>query len=286
MLGEQAKFRGLQKPALEAIMRNESPILVVMGTGAGKSLLFQLPAHSQKSGTTVVIVPLKSLEKSLHKRCQKAGISCIRWDAQKSDHMAQIVLVQPESAVGTRFAQYLNRLEGLGQLVRIVFDECHTVLDSRPDFRPKMKEAGAVIVKRGVQMVYLTATLCPNEEEAFKEIMKVQIPPNQTFRAPTSRPNIAYSVVEHLAETEETTFVQELVAQKLQQYPAPAKIIIYSSSIDSIEEIGAKLGCHVYHASVGSPEVKSRIQGQWEGADGRVIVASNAFGLRIDQLDV
>ena len=76
------------------------------------------------------------------------------------------------------------------------------------------------------------------------------------------------------------------MAQKLQQYPAPAKIIIYSSSIDSIEEIGAKLGCYVYHASVGSPKVKSRIQGQWEGADGRVIVASNAFGLGIDQPDV
>src|ERR1700734_3573810 len=66
MLGEQAKFRGLQKPALEAIMRNKSLILVVMGIGAGKSLLFQLPAHSQKSGTTVVIVPLKLLEKSLY----------------------------------------------------------------------------------------------------------------------------------------------------------------------------------------------------------------------------
>jgi superfamily II DNA helicase RecQ len=95
-------------------MRNKSLILVVMGTEAGKSLLFQLPAYSQKSGTTVVIVPLKSLEKSLHKRCQKASISCIQWDAQKSEHMAQIVLVQPESTVGTRFAQYLNRLEGLG----------------------------------------------------------------------------------------------------------------------------------------------------------------------------
>jgi len=92
-----------------------------------------------------------------------------------------------------------------------MFDECHTVLDSRPDFRPKMREAGAAMVKRGVQIVYLTATLCPDEEEEFKQIMKVQIPPNQTFRAPTSRPNIAYSVVEHPAETEETTFMQELV---------------------------------------------------------------------------
>ena len=93
-----------------------------------------------------------------------------------------------------------------------MFDECHTVLDSRPDFRPKMREAGAAMVKRGVQMVYLTATLCPNEEEEFKQIMKVQIPATQIFQAPTSRPNIAYSVVEHPAETEESTFVQELVA--------------------------------------------------------------------------
>lgn len=77
MLGDEAEFRGLQKPALEAIMKNKSPILVVIGTGAGKSLLFQLLARSQKSGTTVVIVPLKSLERSLHERCHKAGISCI-----------------------------------------------------------------------------------------------------------------------------------------------------------------------------------------------------------------
>jgi len=141
MLGDEARFRGLQEPALKAIMKRESPILVIMGTGAGKSILFQLPARSQKSGTTVVIIPLKSLEKSLHKRCQQAGISCIRWDSRQCHRMAQVVLVQPESAVSTKFAQYLNRLEGLGQLDRVVVDECHTVLDSHPDFRPKMKEA-------------------------------------------------------------------------------------------------------------------------------------------------
>ena len=78
ILGEQAKFRGLQELVLKAIIRNKSPILVIIGTGAGKSLLFQLLAHSQKSGTTVVIMLLKSLEKSLYKQCQKAGISYIR----------------------------------------------------------------------------------------------------------------------------------------------------------------------------------------------------------------
>jgi hypothetical protein len=68
----------------------------------------------------VVVVPLKTLERSLHKRCCKAGISSIMWDIRQVDQMAQVVFVQPESAVGTRFNQYLNRLEGLGQLDRIV----------------------------------------------------------------------------------------------------------------------------------------------------------------------
>jgi hypothetical protein len=69
--------------------------------------------------------------------------------------------------------------------------------------------------------------------------MKVQIPRKQKFRAATTQPNIAYSVVEHEAEVEEAVAVQELVEQKLRQYPAPTKIIIYSSNIDTIEEIGA-----------------------------------------------
>ena len=58
--------------------------------------------------------------------------------------------MQLEAAVGKMFAQYLNRLQGLGQLDWIVIDECHTVLDSKPDFRLEMRKAGAVMIDRGV----------------------------------------------------------------------------------------------------------------------------------------
>ena len=63
LFGPGAQFKGLQEAALRAILRNESPILVVMGTGVGKSLLFMLPAliASKDSGTTIVIVPLTAL---------------------------------------------------------------------------------------------------------------------------------------------------------------------------------------------------------------------------------
>jgi len=176
------------------------------------------------------------------------------------ERMAQIVLVQPESAVSKKFAQYLNKLQGLGQLDRIVIDECHTVLDSQPDFRPKMRKAGGLMMDRGVQMIYLTATLSPADEAEFIEIVKVQIPDDCKFRGCTSRPNIAYSVIEY--DVEETEAVCQLVAEKLEQYPAPAKIIVYSSSIETIKELGSKeaLNCHTYYADVGSTEEKDQTQ--------------------------
>jgi superfamily II DNA helicase RecQ len=284
IVGEGATFRGKQREALAAIMSHRSPVLVVMGTGAGKSLLFQLPARSQKSGTTVVVVPLKTLERSLHARCYRAGISSIMWDAGQADRMAQVVFVQPESAVGTRFNQFLNRLEGLGQLDRIVIDECHTVLQSRPDFRPKMREAGVVLKARGKQMVFLTATLAPASEAEFFEIMRMDpVPP---IRGATTRTNIRYSVVEHEAEVEQSEAVRQLIQQKLEEYPAPAKMIIYSNSIDTIEELGGRLGYPMYYAGVGSEQEKARIQQRWENGTERVAICSNAFGLGIDQPDV
>jgi superfamily II DNA helicase RecQ len=284
IIGEGAVFRGKQREALIAIMNNQSPVLVIMGTGAGKSLLFQLPAHSQKSGTTVVVVPLKTLERSLHERCRKAGISSIMWDKGQADRMAQVVFVQPESAVGTRFNQYLNRLEGLGQLDRIVIDECHTVLQSGPDFRPKMREAGAILGGRGKQMIFLTATLAPASEPEFFDIMRID--PVRPIRGVTTRPNIRYSVVEYERGIEQSEAVSRLISQKLQEYPSPAKMIIYSNSIRTIEELGEQLGYPMYYADVGSEKEKAQIQQRWENATERVAICSNAFGLGIDQPDV
>ena len=87
MFSASTQFRGLQKPALEAIMKHESPILVVMGTGVGKSMLFQIPAKSVSSGTTIVITPLVSLQDHMVERCQQVGISCTKWDSQQMGAM-------------------------------------------------------------------------------------------------------------------------------------------------------------------------------------------------------
>jgi RecQ family ATP-dependent DNA helicase len=288
MLGSEARFRGLQEPVLQAIMKHRSPIVAVMGTGVGKTLLFQLPAKSMSSGTTVVISPLVSLQDHMVERCQQAGISCIKWDPRQCHSPSQIVIVTPESAVSKTFGTFLDRLQGLHQLDRVVFDECHTVLDSTTEFRPQMRQLGE-LTERGVQMIYLTATLPPHAEPEFMNIMRIKADDVHMFRSPTSRPNIAYSVVEY-EEDEfgggDITAVCRLVDDKLEEYPAPAKIIVYSSSIVTIQEVNRALDCHVYYRDVGDRAVKDEIRKAWESADGRVVVATNAFGLGIDRPDV
>ncbi len=106
-------------------------------------------------------------------RCQQLGISCVKWDPRQCHSPSQIVIVTPESAVSKTFGTFLDRLQGLYQLDRFVFDECHTVLDSTPEFCLKMRQLGE-LVERGVQMVYLTATLPLHAEPEFINIMKIR----------------------------------------------------------------------------------------------------------------
>jgi superfamily II DNA helicase RecQ len=78
MLGSEARFRGLQEPVLNAIMKHQNPILGVIATGVGKTMLFQLPAKAMNLGTTIVITPLVLLQDHMVERCQQLGISCVK----------------------------------------------------------------------------------------------------------------------------------------------------------------------------------------------------------------
>ncbi|KAF2835756.1 hypothetical protein M501DRAFT_904990, partial [Patellaria atrata CBS 101060] len=87
LVGSEAEFRSVQRPALEAIMQQKNPVVVVMGTGAGKSMLFMLPA-SCLIGVTVVVVPLISLRADMKARCSHAGIECVEWDSRRPQEWA------------------------------------------------------------------------------------------------------------------------------------------------------------------------------------------------------
>ena len=113
------------------------------------------------------------------------------------------------------------------------------------------------MLEREVQIVYLTATLSLSNKAEFLDIIKVEIPNDCKFYSCTSRPNIAYSVVEH--NDKQTEAVCWLVVEKLEQYLSLAKIIVYSSSIKTIKELGEALNCYIYYANIRSAKEKDEI---------------------------
>ncbi|KAG7405148.1 ATP-dependent DNA helicase Q5 [Fusarium oxysporum f. sp. rapae] len=147
IMGPSAAFRGQQEAVIRAIIRGESPIIQIAGTGKGKSMSFLLPAYcaNDNGGTTIVIIPLISLRDDLHRRCEKSEIRTYIWNSREGHQMAPIVFVTPESAVTKGFSDFINRLQAQSALDRVVVDECHTILDSTHRFRPQMIELGQVL---------------------------------------------------------------------------------------------------------------------------------------------
>jgi superfamily II DNA helicase RecQ len=138
-------------------------------------------------------------------------------------------------------------------------------------------------------MVYLTATLLLHAEPEFMNLMKINTNNIHMFRAPTSRPNITYSVVEYKEDEfgrGDIIMVCRLVHNKLEEYLVLAKIIVYSNSIATTQEVSRALDYHTYYRDVGNATVKDEIRKAWENIDGRVVVAINTFGLSIDRPDV
>jgi len=285
LMGEEAQFRGLQEKAIHAIMTGQSPIVSVMATSEGKSMLFMLPAYCMGGGTTVVIVPLCSLQDDLERRCREACIECVQWDSRRPHETASIVLVTPESAMTKTFSTYINRLRSTYQLDRVFMDESHVILDSGPNFRPKLRALGAEMVQMGTPIIFLTATLPPQDEEEFFHAIQIPQECVHMFRGCTSRRNIQYQV----HEVEEETIVEaisQLVAEKLEQYAAPSKIVVYGGSVDQTIEVGEALGCPIYHCNVDSRAGKAqRMKDLMEGKS-RVISATNALGLGVDLADI
>jgi superfamily II DNA helicase RecQ len=114
-----------------------------------------------------------------------------------------------------------------------VFNKCYTLLDNTAEFRPKIRQLSELIKKK-VQIVYLTATLPLYIELEFINIIRIKADDVYIFRSLISRPNIAYSVVKYKEDEfkkGDIITVYKLIEQKLKEYAVLAKIIIYSSSI-------------------------------------------------------
>ncbi|KAF1922313.1 P-loop containing nucleoside triphosphate hydrolase protein, partial [Didymella exigua CBS 183.55] len=191
--GKGATFRSLQQPAIEAIMKQMGPVVMIMGTGGGKSATFMLLA-SCSTGVTIVVVPVVALKQNMMDRCKAAGIDCVLWDSQRPHEWASIVLVVPKSVATLAFEQFINQQQSMGQLDHVVIDECHNILDSVKGWRTKVLKLRE-LVKAETQLVCLTATLKPTEESEFTWLMALPLKEQcEWFRALMSQPNPAYKV--------------------------------------------------------------------------------------------
>ena len=303
---DSAQFRSGQEKVLAAVVRGVSPILQIAGTGGGKSITFMLPAFRSPDGVTIVVTPLVALQVDLLQRCKAAQIDTHIWtsggggggyegsegggDIATANRAASIVLVTPESAVSKAFANFLNRLRGRQQLDRIVLDECHMLLDSRDEFRPRMQELGGLLSELGVQQIFLTATLAPQDEEAFYRIAAIRRQDIVAFRDRTSRPNIQYRVIYggggggSSSGSIEIAVVRE-VKRALERIGKSGKIIVYCQRIEQTQRLAAELQCAAFYSSVDTAEGKARRLRVWIES-GQVIVATNSLGAGIDIPDI
>lgn len=275
-----ARFRGLQQEGLEAIVGGRPFILIIMRTGGGKSLMFMLPASASIDGLTIVIVPMVSLRQDLWERSNEKGIPCAEWDGTRPPYHARIIFITPEAALTKAFGRFMDEKRAAQQLERIVIDECHMILESTPKWRPKMRELYKMTTK-GVQVVFLTATLPPCDEAAFFDMVRVPEQKMHVLRDSTVRSNISYKVVAYTRQ-EEDAAVRQLVEEKLAKYPEPGQIIVYCRKIDQARRLAKVLGCSVYHRTVGDNVVKEGILRRLTGQSERVFTATNALGVGID----
>jgi RecQ family ATP-dependent DNA helicase len=287
MMGEGAKFRSVQQQAMESIRAGASPVVTVMPTGEGKSILFMLPAWVEPGGTTVVVVPLIALRSDMKKRCDKFGIVCAEWGRTQQPDGAAIVLVTPESAVSKEFGTYLNRMRTMRRLDRIVIDECHIILNDGLDFRKYMQRLGQLMTAE-TQMILLTATLPPTKEAELQRRMGWAEGQMKIFRAPTVRTNIKYRVLDagRYSRQREREVVEELVESVLSTSD-DGKIVIYCNTRAKVDDLASAglFCCEAFHSKIKDGRKKEILEDFRAGLV-RVVVATSALGMGVDIPDI
>ena len=305
---ERFHLRGFRPNQLEAINATLAgkDAFVLMPTGGGKSLCYQLPAiinSGHTRGVTVVISPLLSLMQDQVDHLQKLKIQALLINSEVTAEHRRLVMDSLREPLPEKYIQLLyitpeminksqmilnsfRDLHRRGKLARIVIDEAHCVSQWGHDFRPDYKMLGEVRQQfQGVPVMALTATATENVK--VDVIHNLGIRNCEVFTQSFNRPNLTYEV----RSKGKGKDVLNSMATTMNTFYKNQCGIVYCLSRQNCEKIAKQLRedysikAHHYHAGM-EPQEKRLVQEQWQAGRYHVIVATIAFGMGIDKPDV
>ncbi len=286
------RFKGLQEDVIKSILDGKNTF-VVMPTGGGKSLCYQLPALMQE-GTAIVVSPLIALMKnqvdSLRAISSEEGIAHVlnsslnKTEVKKvksdiASGITKLLYVAPESLTKGEYVDFLQTQK----ISFLAIDEAHCISEWGHDFRPEYRNLKSIIQRIGddIAIIGLTATATPKVQE---DILKnLGMPDANTFKASFNRPNLYYEI------RPKTKSVDSDIIRFVKQNEGKSGII-YCLSRKRVEELAQALQVNgikavPYHAGLdGKTRVKHQDMFLMEDVD--VVVATIAFGMGIDKPDV
>ena len=290
------QFRGPQQDVIDHVVAG-GDALVLMPTGGGKSLCYQIPAIARQRaghGTTVVISPLIALMHDQVGALDEAGVSAAFLNSTLSGEEAArieqrmlrgeltLLYAAPERVTTPRFLAQLDAMRERGKLSLFAIDEVHCVSQWGHDFRPEYR-ALTVLHERypTVPRIALTATADALTREDILE--RLQLEDARAFVSSFDRPNIRYTIVEKKDATAQ-------LLRFINTEHAGDAGIVYCQSRKRVEEIAETLCLEgmdalPYHAGL-DPKVRQRNQDRFLRDEGVVMVATIAFGMGIDKPDV
>ena len=289
-------FRGPQQAIIEHVVAG-GDALVLMPTGGGKSLCYQIPAIAREQagqGITVVISPLIALMHDQVGALHEAGVNAEFLNSTLSGEQATqverrllrgditLLYAAPERVTTPRFLAQLDSLHERGKLSLFAIDEAHCVSQWGHDFRPEYRALTVLHERYGsVPRIALTATADALTRADIVE--RLQLQDARLFISSFDRPNISYTIIEKRDAT------QQLLRFISQEHMGEAGIV-YCQSRKRVEDIANVLcdegiAALPYHAGLDA-KVRQANQDQFLRSEGIVMVATIAFGMGIDKPDV
>ena len=284
-------FRLEQQQIIEEVLQNRD-LLIIMPTGGGKSLCFQLPALL-KPGLTVVVSPLIALMQDQVDALQDNGIgatflnSSLNWEEVRSREAAilngkiKLLYVAPERLLGEKFLPFLNKVRSHIGISAFAIDEAHCVSEWGHDFRPEYRQMRQLRQRYpDIPILALTATATGRVRQDIIQQLTLREPGIHV--ASFNRPNLYYEV-----QPKERQSYNQLL-KKVRSHQGSG--IIYCLSRRKVDEIAFRLqedgiSALPYHAGL-SDEVRATNQTRFIRDDVQVMVATIAFGMGINKPDV